>query len=137
MFQTRMKSHNVFPFPTGYPAAELNRMRALLTANAEHQLAARSGIAHSELEDSYVVHFNLVGHSKETVEVTSDGEYVHVEAPKPEGALQFVSSHSFDIQIPESADDEAISAEVVNGILTVRFEKLKPVETKATKIVVQ
>ena len=124
--RTRMEQlmHSAFPFPgSGFPQAEAGMWAPL--ADVE------------DTEDAYLMELEVPGVDKDriTVEV-ADGELdIHGEIKEKErtGVLRRQARHvgEFDYRtnLPPNADTENITAELANGVLTVRVpkaEKAKP-----------
>ncbi|GAB2449062.1 Hsp20/alpha crystallin family protein [Streptomyces incanus] len=118
--RTRMDqlAHATFPFPGGgFPEAE----------------AWAPPAAVEDTEDAYLMELELPGVDKDQISVEiGDGELdVHGEIKEKErtGVLRRQTRHigEFDYRtsLPPNADPEHITAELANGVLTVRVPKAR------------
>ncbi|MDR2982394.1 MAG: Hsp20/alpha crystallin family protein [Puniceicoccales bacterium] len=90
-----------------------------------------------EDNESYLVHIELPGVKKEDVKIELEGSELTVQASRKlgkdadEGAIQYSRS----LTLPESIRNDAVSAELKDGVLAIRIPKAA--ESKPRQISVQ
>lgn len=90
----------------------------------------------SESETEHELEVIVTGHSKETVEITTTGSYLHVVARPLEGSSSLTKSQSFRFKLPTYVNETDIVATVKDGILKIKFPKLNK-SAKTSKIEVR
>lgn len=101
-----------------------------------------------ESPDEIVVEADLPGYETDDVEVRATDRTLHIEAEhtdstetaETEADAEYVRRErrhrgiSRTVPLPTAVDEADISAEMTDGILTVRLSKLEPEETDATEV---
>lgn len=77
---------------------------------------------------------SLLGHTKETVDVTIDGGVIKVKAKATSEMSELAKSHDFSFKIPVDCDPEKITAKVEGGILRITLPYFEEDKTKVQKI---
>jgi HSP20 family protein len=90
-------------------------------------------------DDSYEIAFNVLGHSKESINIDVEGDKLKITADTKveENSIlkNLISSVNHTIRISNTYDISQTSAEVENGILTISIPKKE--EAKPKKISVK
>ena len=94
-----------------------------------------------ETVDSYVLEFEVAGYKEDGFKITSQKGIVTVAASEEEEGdekylIREISRPSFSrsFQLPEDADENEISAESKDGILTLTIKKIKKAEPKRIEV---
>ena len=86
-----------------------------------------------ETDDAYVIEVDLPGADKKDIDVSMAGRRLTITGERKEkervGILRrrtrSVGRFDYDIQLPGDVDDQAVSASLADGVLTVRVPKAK------------
>ena len=89
----------------------------------------------NEDDNNYYLHFELPGVSRENIEINLENGLLTVNASRKKAGDKNVPDLKFSrsVAVPEAIKSEAISAQYLDGILTVilpKEEKRKPVSIK-------
>ena len=81
-------------------------------------------------EDAWTIVLDLPGVAREELDITIEGAIVSI-ATTAQAKRQYKSAY----ELPEAIDEEATTAKLENGVLTLRLAKKRP-QSKARKVVV-
>ena|SRR5690554_3613639 len=121
----------------------------------EFQILNRSGLAATspslpkvnikEGEDGYLLELAVPGMAKENFKIKLDQEVLSISSEKKEEATEDAKEyrrreftyHAFErrFNLPEDVDSEKISANYVNGVLSVEIPKLEEAKPKPPKAI--
>lgn len=88
-----------------------------------------SNMSTQELDDSYVIHLQAVGMSRNDISITMDGDMIEIEG-KTSGDTYIKNSVYYKFTVPNYIDTENLSARLENGILMIRAPKKNKSPTK-------
>jgi HSP20 family protein len=87
-----------------------------------------------ETDDAYILELELPGVSKGDVDVSVTGQVLRITGERKEKErvgivrrrVRSVGRFSFEVQFPEPVDEGGLSANLHDGVLTVRVPKREP-----------
>lgn len=77
---------------------------------------------------------SLLGHTKETVDVTIDSGVIKIKAKATSEMSDLTKSHDFRFKIPDDCDPEKITAKLEGGILRITLPYFEEDKSKVKKI---
>jgi len=114
-----MQRNNVFPFPVVYNDEMLDSLMKSMFGGPTKVPKHFNG----ENDQLYFIDVALPGHYRGSVSVLAEEGVVYVDA-KVNGRLGFlVEDYSFSFEIPAGCDESAVTATMLNGILSIKLPK--------------
>jgi len=109
------KTKNLLDELMGNPMRELEKVSIFDTTRS---------YSPTETEDSHIIEVSVPGFSKKDIEVeVNDGTLIISSEIKEEETTKYKQSFSKSYYLPSNLDVDSCSAKLLNGILTVSFDK--------------